>query len=244
MDITLAPITLFEIWGFPVTNSLWVAIAISIGLITFTYYIRKKQKDVPGTAQLFMEEFVLYCHKFVEDATNRSKSANWLFPIFTTLAMFFLAANLLSYLPGLGAITYNDLPIYRTATADYSLIFAITVAMFLSIQFIAIKTSGVFGYLKKFINVSSPMNFIMGILDIIGELAKVVSLSFRLFGNVFAGEVLAVILLGLVPYIAPVPMAMLTLLSAVIQAFVFPILVIIYFQMVLEAGKEVAKASN
>jgi F-type H+-transporting ATPase subunit a len=241
MDISLAPTVLFHIGNFPVTNSLWVAFFISFGLISVFYFVAKTMKEVPGTLQLYVEEFVLYCHKFVKESTGGNKAAQWLFPLFTTLAIFFLTANLLPYLPGLSAITYNDMPLYRTATADYALIFAITFSIFVVIQAVAIKSAGLFGYFKKFINFSSPMDFIMGILDIIGELAKIVSLSFRLFGNVFAGEVLSIILLSLLPYVAPVPMALLTLLSAVIQAFVFPILVLIYFTMVMDAGKQVAQ---
>lgn len=241
MDISLAPIVLGEIFGIPITNSLWVTFTISLVLVGFFALISRNLKEVPGKLQLIIEELLTFCKNFVLQTTNDAQATKWLFPLFATLGLFFLSANLIAYIPGLGAFTFDGKPLYRTATADYGLIIAITLGIFVAMHVFAIKLSGFGGYLKKFFNFSSPLDFVMGILDIISEIAKVISLSFRLFGNVFAGEVLAIVLFGIMPYLLPVPMGLLTLISAVVQAFVFPILVIIYFSLVIESAKQMAK---
>ena len=76
-----------------------------------------------------------------------------------------------------------------------------------------------------------PVNFFLGLMDIISEIAKIISLSFRLFGNMFAGQILATVVIGLVPYIIPIPFALLGVLTAFIQAAVFSILVLIFMSM-------------
>lgn len=249
MDISLAPQVLGYIAGFPITNTFWVTIAISLFLIIGAFILRARLKKVPGKTQLFLETFVMFCYDFVSNMIDpKSKAFKYMFALFTTLALFFLIANLIPFIPGLGAITYNELPLFRVATSDYALIFTITVVIFVLLQTTAFVKLGAWGYFNKFINLKALfkgkiLDFFLGILDIIGELAKVVSLSFRLFGNMFGGEVLGIILmsgLGYVRFGAPIITNLLGLLVAVIQAFVFAILVLIYFQMALAEGSEEA----
>ncbi len=126
-------------------------------------------------------------------------------------------------------------------------------------QIVAIFVYGPFGYIFKFINIKELKNFFLellkgrlklgllgqgfldlflGLMDIVGEIAKIISLSFRLFGNIFAGEVLGAVFLFLAPFIAPLPMQFLGLLTAIVQAFVFSILTLIFIKMAGDIGPE------
>jgi F-type H+-transporting ATPase subunit a len=112
----------------------------------------------------------------------------------------------------------------------------------LTAQIIAIVVSGPFAYLGRFLNFKSPLKFFLGIMDLIGEVAKIVSLSFRLFGNIFAGEVLASVMLFLAPFFVPLPFMFLGLLTAVVQAFVFSVLTLVFISMASEISQEEATA--
>jgi F-type H+-transporting ATPase subunit a len=147
---------------------------------------------------------------------------------------FVLFANLFAFLPGAGAVKYGDATLFRSVMADYSIVLMLTMVTVITVQIVAIITNGPFGYLKKFINFSSPLNFVLGLMEIVSELAKILSLSFRLFGNIFAGEVLGAVMLFLMPYFLPLPFMFLGLLSAVIQAFVFSLLTTIFITMASE----------
>ena len=102
----------------------------------------------------------------------------------------------------------------------------------LVVQIVGFKTLG-FGYLKKFFNFSNPINFFVGILELISEFAKVISFAFRLFGNIFAGEVLLAVILMLVPYFVPIPFYGLEIFVAVVQAFVFAMLTLVFIKLAM-----------
>ncbi len=134
-----------------------------------------------------------------------------------------------------------------------------TMISVITTQIVAIFVYGPFGYIFKFINIKELKNFFLellkgrlklgllgqgfldlflGLMDIVGEIAKIISLSFRLFGNIFAGEVLGAVFLFLAPFIAPLPMQFLGLLTAIVQAFVFSILTLIFIKMAGDIGPE------
>jgi F-type H+-transporting ATPase subunit a len=229
INISLAPQPVAMIGDFPITNSLWVSVMTSVGLILLFWIVGRRMKQVPGKTQLFLETFVTGSYDFVDGITGNKKVTSMLFPLFTTLAVFFLAANLIGFLPFWAPLTVGDTPLFRSPTTDYSLVFALTMVLFIVWQMVAVVTGGVFRYLWQYKN---P-------LDLIGEVAKIVSLSFRLFGNIFAGEVIATIFLVLAPYVVPVPFYALSLLSSVIQAFVFPILVLIFINMAIVTKEDI-----
>jgi F-type H+-transporting ATPase subunit a len=148
------------------------------------------------------------------------KRAKRTFPLVFTMFLFILLANLFTFLPGAAAITSGDIPLFRAVTSDYGLVFVLTIIALVVVQVVAIVTNGPFGYLKQFIDVSSPLNFILGVMNLIGEIAKILSLSFRLFGNMFAAEVLGAVMLFLMPFFIPLPFMFLGLITAIIQAVV------------------------
>jgi F-type H+-transporting ATPase subunit a len=128
-------------------------------------------------------------------------------------------------------------PIFRPGSADLNTTLALGIVSVLATQvfgLMALKLS----YLKKFFNFSSPIDFFVGILEIISEFAKIISFAFRLFGNIFAGEVLLVVITFLVPVVVPMPFYGLELFVGLIQALVFAMLSLVFFNMATQSHEE------
>lgn len=119
------------------------------------------------------------------------------------------------------------IPLLRAGTADLNTTIALALIAMGSVQYIGIKRLGL-GYFKKFFNFSNPINAFVGILETVSEFSKVISFSFRLFGNIFAGEVLLAVISFLIPIIAPIPFYGLEIFVGFIQALVFAMLTIVF----------------
>jgi F-type H+-transporting ATPase subunit a len=136
--------------------------------------------------------------------------------------------------------TPSFLPYFRAATADLNMTMALGLLSVVAIQYFGISYLKL-GYFKKFFNFSSPILLIVGLLELALEMAKVVSFGFRLFGNVFAGEVLLVVITSLVPLILPMPLYGMELFVGFIQAVVFTMLSLVFFSMATHGHDEHAK---
>jgi len=231
MEFSLAPKILGYIAGFPITNTFWVTIFVSLILVAAFVSMARRMQLVPSGFQMVIETLVAGAHDFLESLSGSATMTRRLFPFVLTTFLLFLAGNMLSYLPGLPSVTFHGEALYRTATTDYNLIFILALAFIIAAQVAGIATGGVLGYIKKFINFNSPLKFVLGIMDIVGECAKLISVSFRFFGNAFAGEVLVAVLLFIFPYVLPIPFTALLLISSLVQPAVFAILVVIYIQL-------------
>lgn len=119
-------------------------------------------------------------------------------------------------------------PLFRAPTADLNTTFALALIAFIALQYSGIKSLGGLTYLGKFINLKNPIYFFVGILEIVSELGKVISFAFRLFGNIFAGEVLLAVMAFLIPLFAPIPFLGLELFVGFIQALVFAMLTAVF----------------
>ncbi len=120
------------------------------------------------------------------------------------------------------------LPILRGANTDLNTTLAIALIAMIGVQFWGVSTLGIKKYGSKFINFSSPVMFFVGILEFVAELARIISFTFRLFGNMFAGEVLLVAMMFLLPFVGIIPFMGLELFVGVIQAFIFSMLTLIF----------------
>ena len=242
LNISIAPDILFYIRSFPVTNSLIWSLAISAFLIAITFVIRFSLKTVPGKLQNITEIIIEESFSFVRSVIGSEEKAKKVFPLFCTLFLFILAANVFTFIPGQAALSLRGgngpLPVFRAAMADYGMVLVLTMISVLTVQIVAIAVHGPFGYLGKFFNFQSPLKFFLGLMDIVGELAKVLSLSFRLFGNIFAGEVLGMVMLFLIPFIVPLPFMFLGVLTAVVQAFVFATLTLVFITLASEIEED------
>jgi len=242
LNIKLAPDILFYISGLPVTNTLFWSFIISLFLIIFTLFISRRLKMVPGRVQNIVEVIFESFYSFVKSTVGSDRKARRIFPLVFTMFIFTLVANLAAYIPGQSAITLarqeGPVSLFRAIMSDYSMVFVMTLITFLTTQIVAIIVHGPFRYLGKFINFKNPLQFFLGLMDLIGELAKVISLSFRLFGNIFAGEVLGVVMLFLAPFFIPLPFMFLGLLTAMVQAFVFAVLTLVFITMASEIEED------
>ncbi|MFA5247787.1 MAG: FoF1 ATP synthase subunit a [Patescibacteria group bacterium] len=263
MDISLSPEILFYIGFFPVTNSFLSMLALSAGLVLFSLIGVKRLKDVPSKIQSVAELVFEGSWNFALSTIGDEKKTRKIFPYVFTIFIFVLLANLLTLIPGQSAVSYQSaggaVPFFRAIMADYGLVFIMTITSVIMMQIITIAAVGPLGYAGKFINIKNLAGFFvnlfkgklkfgmlaqgcldvfLGFMDLIGELAKVFSLSFRLFGNVFAGEVLGAVMLFLLPFFGPVPFLFLGLLSSCVQAFVFAVLTLVFVNMASEAGMQ------
>ena len=250
LDISLAPDILFNIGSFPVTNTLLGSFGITLFIIALILVINKNlKKDNPGKLQNFMEFLMESAFSFILSIMGTEAKTKKVFPLAFTMFFFILVANLATFIPGQAAITLNqggvEIPVFRAVMADYGMVFVMTMITAIMIQIVAIFVHGPFGYIGKFFNFSSPLNFFLGLMDIIGEIAKVISLSFRLFGNIFAGEVLGAVMLFLAPFFIPLPFMFLGLLGALVQAFVFAVLTVVFINLASEIEQdEVLEAAS
>ncbi|OIO49043.1 MAG: hypothetical protein AUJ34_01935 [Parcubacteria group bacterium CG1_02_41_12] len=244
MDFTLTPKILTYVAGFPITNTFWVTILLTFILIFVFFIGTRKMKEVPKGLQLWLEIIVDGSKSFMKESMNNDKATNRLHPFVLTILLLFLFGNLLSFIPGLTSLTYNGDPIYRTATTDYNLILILSLVFLTVAQVVNVMTGGIWGYIKRFINFKSPLDFILGFFEIIGELAKLISVSFRFFGNAFAAEVLIAVLLFIFPYVLPLPFMMILLLSSIVQPAVFALLIMIYIQMSIVEKEPIADVNH
>ncbi len=243
LDISLAPEILFNIGSFPVTNSLiWSFVVSAFIIITVLLLKKRLKKDTPGKFQNMVEFLMSGSYDFVLSIIGSEKKAKRIFPLAFTLFVFILVSNLATFIPGQAAVSLNkggeSAAIFRAVMSDYGMVFVMTMITVILVQIVTITVHGPFGYLGKFFNFKSPLSFFLGLMDLVGELAKIVSLSFRLFGNIFAGEVLGSVMLFLAPFFIPLPFLFLGLLSAVVQAFVFAVLTVVFVKLASEIEED------
>lgn len=243
VHVSLKPEVLFHVGPLPVTNSLWVAYVISFLLIVVITFTARNMKLVPGKLQLFVETLFMSLYNLIHSVTKNEKITKSVYPVFVTTALFLLASNLFAQIPGLMALEFHaesgqTVHFFRPVTADYAAVLGITAFMFVFWQITVIRFIGAGPFLKKFLNFSGVIAFGIGILEIIGEMAKIISLSFRLFGNIFSEEVLILVMLAIAPVLGPLPFSMLGLLTSVIQAVLFPVLILLFMNMSISEHAE------
>ena len=235
MEISLAAEKLLTA---PVTNSLLTGIIGSVIIIVLFRLLSARAKLKPSAKQNVSEIIIDSFLSLVESITqNRQKALEFL-PLVLTFFIFILINNWLGLVPGVGSIGFHELkegkeifvPIFRSANADLNTTIALALIAVASIQYFGLKHLRL-GYIKKFFDFSGFIPFFVGFLELISEFAKIISFSFRLFGNVFAGEVLLAVITSLVPIIAPVPFYGLEIFVGLIQALVFTMLSIVFMQV-------------
>ncbi len=242
MEISIAAENLFHFFGFPVTNSLLVGLCVSIFLILITRHIIRKKTLVPYGIQNILEIIFEALLDLVQSVTQDRKQAQQFFPLIATIFLFVLFSNWAGLLPGLGTVGLTHLkdghstiiPFLRSTSADLNFTLALSLIAVLSVQLTGIATLGFVKYGKKFF--ISPFHkpygigTAVGILELVSEIGKMISFTFRLFGNVFAGEVLLTVMLHLVPYLLPLPFMFLEIFVGFIQAIVFAMLTLVFLK--------------
>lgn len=246
-EIILRAEPLFFIGTYPFTNTFLVSVLAVFVIAIGGYVLSRKYAEVPGTAQsiveLMYEEFAGLMDSVLG---NRKKSERYL-PFVATIFIFILVSNWLGILPGVGSLGFVEerdhhelfTPLLRSPASDLNFTLALAVTTVITVNIFGITAIGAWKHASKFLNFSSPINFFVGILEFISEIARMISFAFRLFGNVFAGEVLLVVIAFLAPFGAPVPFFFLEMFVGFIQAFVFAMLALVFIAIAtVEHGEE------
>jgi F-type H+-transporting ATPase subunit a len=242
LAISLRAETLFFIGSFPVTNALVLSTLVFLLLISVGIVLRRRISMVPGTLQNIAEMVIEGALGIMDSVLNNRRQAEKYFPLVFTVFLFILCSNWLGLLPGVGSVIVHSgegiVPLLRSPASDLNFTLALAV---IAITFVNVASSQAIGLkrrLSAFFNFKGPIDFFVGILEIVSEFAKIISLSFRLFGNVFAGEVLLAIMAFLVPYVIPLPFLFLEIFVGFIQAFIFGMLITVFVGMALAGHGE------
>jgi F-type H+-transporting ATPase subunit a len=253
-EVTLFAEPIYHIGDFPITNALATSWVVVLIIILLSAVLRKSLREVPGKIQNIFEVVTDGALGLCDQVTNDRKLSLKIFPIAISVFFFILINNWLGITPfgGFGLIETGEygkvfIPFLRGGTADINTTLALAVMAVLGANVFGIVSIGAWKTINKYVNLKAlgqiftkirkdptviivaPITFFVGLIEIAGEFAKVASLSFRLFGNILAGEVLLASIAALAPYAAPIPFLFLEILVGVIQALIFSILLVVYF---------------
>lgn len=245
---------IFNIGNVPITNSLltsWVAVLI---VLILSFSIKKSIKQIPGKLQQIFELILEGGLSLCDQVTGSRDLSKKIFPLAFSIFIFVLFNNWLGLLPlsSIGTIQTHEghqafVPFLRGGTADINTTLALGLMAVLGSNIFGVFAIGGWKTFNKYFNIRElgksaknikkeptgavvgPIKFFVGVLELIGEIAKVASLSFRLFGNIFAGEVLLVSMSTLMAYAVPIPFLFLEIIVGIIQALIFAMLTLVYF---------------
>lgn len=250
---TLAPETVFKIEGFPITNTMinvWLAMGI---FLTIGLLLKKRISLRPGKFQNFFEYILELLMGYFDQVTGDRKKTIRFMPVVGTVFFFILLSNWLGILPGTGSIFVGESMLLRPANSDLNLTLVMSLFAVLSSHVFGMFTVGIFTHLNKFIQIGTFFKSLtkgptailtavielgVGLIEIVSEASKVLSLSLRLFGNIFAGEVLISVISGLVGALVPAPFMLLEILVGLIQASVFTMLTLVYMTVLSTEAHE------
>lgn len=253
-ESTLYAEPIFHIGDFVVTNAFLSSFFSLLIVIAISFLISRNIKLIPVGLQNGMEMIVESFLSLFDTVTKDRKKSLKFAPFVLSFFFFILINNWLGLLPGVGSIgkvvAENGenlfIPYLRGGTADLNTTLALATIGVVVSHIIGVISLGWWNYFNKFINLKAileipkkvvkdpmillinPIKFFVGLIEIIGELAKIASLSFRLFGNVFAGEVLLASMSAILAFGVPIPFMFLEILVGFIQALIFAMLILTY----------------
>ena len=262
-EATLFAEPIFHIGSFTVNNSLinsWLAVFI---LVIFFVLVSRKATKIPKGIQNVFELILEGALGMADSITGDRKKSEKFLPICLTLFLFIIVNNWLGLLPGVGTIGFFEthdghktfVPFLRGATADLNTTLALSLFAVGASHFLGVFTIGAWNHINKFINFKSfleipkkikgdftitlvnPIKAFVGLIEIVGEIAKVASLSLRLFGNIFAGEVLLASIMVIFAYAFPIPFIFLEIIVGAIQALIFAILSLVFMSISTAKGE-------
>lgn len=248
-EISLPARALFNIGPIAITDSLLGALLVSITLAGFGVYFARRFDVIPTRMQVVLEWMASYLLVQLESAFGNKQEARSFFALIFTLLLFITIANQFMLIPLLFQITYEGAPVFRQPTADLGYTIALSLTVVALSHFLALRISP-WNHLKNFFPIQAFLKvrslgdlfyafieLFIAFLNIIGEFAKVVSLAARLFGNIFAGNVMAAVIASLIPFIVPLPFLFLSVFSGLIHAFVFMLLSMQFIAMTIQGAK-------
>ncbi|MCC7357206.1 F0F1 ATP synthase subunit A [Candidatus Uhrbacteria bacterium] len=252
MNIPVAAEIIGHIGAFPITNAYLNSSIVTVLFIIFSLVLNKQLKKIPSKLQNGFEVILEFLLSYFDRVTGSTEKSKKFLPIVGTLFLFILCSNWFGLVPGNGTIgiwqfvhgKLELVPVLRSAGSDLNLTVAMALLSVITSHVIGMMTLGFFVHWNKFIQIGTIWNaiksmkpvailvalveFVVGFIELFSEAAKVVSLSLRLFGNIFAGEVLLTVISSLISVAIPLPFMFLELIVGVIQATVFSMLTLVY----------------
>lgn len=237
-EISIKAEELFELWHIPITNSILLALITCAFLLIVGLVLMGRLNLVPGKLQSVVELLMEQVLALMDSVFGtREKSEKYL-PIVFTVFLFILFSNWFGLLPIVGPVSLRviaeghqaTVPLLRAPSADLNFTIALAIIAVFSVNFLSVLALGIVGFIRRFFSKNIVLSAI-GILEIISEFVKIISFSFRLFGNVFAGEVLLLIIGFLVPLFIPLPFLFLEVFVGFMQAFIFAMLTMVFLVM-------------
>jgi F-type H+-transporting ATPase subunit a len=264
--VPLKPAELVHFGKFAVTNSMLVTWIVAASIIIFAQLATRNIKAMPSGIQNFWEWLVESLYNFLEGIIGRDlvRKTFW---FFATIFIFILFVNWFGLIPGVGTIGWGhydpatnvfhvDRPLLRGGNADLNMTTAMAAIFFLLWLVWAIQANGVGGFLQHLFGAKGETSgvlkifmavifFMVGWLEVISILFRPISLSFRLFGNIYAGESILEAMSTMIPYLSwllPIPFYFMELLVGVVQALVFMLLTAVFTLLIAQHGPEHAHA--
>jgi F-type H+-transporting ATPase subunit a len=264
-DPRLPAEAIFHIFGFPITNSVIGAWITIIFLVGFSYVVTRRMKLIPGRLQAAFEFLIGWLYDLCVSVAGEENGRRF-FPVVATIFLFVAFNAWLALLPGFGSITAHtaggEVELIRPANTDINMPLALALTSFIFVEFFGLRMLGI-RYLSKFLNFreflrgvrqvftgrlkaglsglfTGVMTIFTGLLEGLSELIRIVSLTFRLFGNMTAGEILLLVAAFLIPWLFAIPFYGLELLIGFIQAIIFGGLTLIFLTLAVESHEEEA----
>ncbi len=253
----------FHIFGFPITNSIVATWITMIVLVAVSYAVTRRMKLIPGRLQTALESLLGWLYDFCKSAAGDENGRRF-FPLVTTIFLFVAFNAWLALLPGYGSIlihtVHGEAHLIRPANTDINTPLAVAVISVLMTFFFGFKSTG-FRYAGKFFNfgnlfrgtgqvirgkigagisttLTGAIETFVGFLELLSELIHVVSFTFRLFGNMTAGEILLLVAVFLIPWLFALPFYGLELLIGFLQALIFSGLTLIFLTLAVAQHAE------
>ncbi|MDO8604665.1 MAG: F0F1 ATP synthase subunit A [bacterium] len=235
IHISLSAEQIGTLWGIPVTNTMLMSFIVFALLAILAFFVRKNLALIPGRLQTAVETLFVGILDYMTETLEDAKLARKLFPLILTIFLFIFTANIIEFTPGIGSIGWTHggefTPLLRSMNTDLNTTLALTIIVFIVIEVVGVATLGFLKYGKKFVNVTSFLGFLVGIIELFSEVARLVSYSFRLFGNIFAGEVMILVIQHFVPMVLPVPIMLFEVFVGFIQAAIFALLTLFFVKI-------------
>jgi F0F1-type ATP synthase membrane subunit a len=225
---------------FEITNAMLSAFVLCVVLIVGGTILGSQLSTTRKVSktQHFLEGFLLYIRNVTGSNLGSNDLANKYLGLTLTLFLFIVLGSWFGLVPGVLDLKYNDVHLFRAPTTDLNACIALAIIAFMTVQIAGFRALG-FGYLGKFFTIKGgPMNSAIGLLEFFLEWTRLISYSFRLFGNIFAGEVLIVVLSFLTKnYFIPVPALVILMetVVALIQGYVLISLMTVFIRIATES---------
>lgn len=236
--VSFEPEIIFRLGPVNITNTLLDTLLVDLILVGGVLFVSKNLSLIPNFFQSAIESIIEVFYNLTKSVSKTY--VDKIFPFVLSFFLFILLVNWSGLIPGVGTIGLIEdkklVPILRSATSDLNTTLALALVSAVATHVLSIKTIGFKDYLSRFFSLN-PLNLFIGILEIISEITKVISLSFRLFGNIFAGEVVILTVGSIFAFIFPIPFLFLEIIVGFVQALVFAMLTMAFMAILTTPHK-------